>query len=265
MIVDEHIQVADLCTLQFREPLEYELYPEQADLYIPKITTQELKVQVLTTEAIDTADKLYLVMYTDKGYQLTSLIKKFAITLVSTGIYQANVTLSKNEIASIAEDTIVYFSIETNDATPTVYATSLWYKINPSYTADLKQITYAHSENDWNVQFSTNEFTLTVECGFVPMDSRDEQETDDFSQQDMVNETVYGDEYEVLGLNFGNVLGIPNWLRLKLSRASLCDTFKVSGTSITRIKGAKMEKTKDTYSGLAMYKLDVQKIKNYLQ
>lgn len=262
MIDDNNIQVADLCVLQFREPLEYEMYPEQVDMYCPKIWNQELKVQVLTNQTIDTADNLYLVIYNDKGYKLGS--KKFAIDLVSTGIYQANATFSKNDIAAITENSTVYFSIEKNDAS-VVYATSVWYIINPAYTDDLKQITYAHGTNDWNVQFSTSEFTITVEAGFKPTDSRDEQDTEDFVEQNMVNETIFGDEYEVIGLTFGDKTGIPNWLRKKISRASLCDTFKVDGVEYSRIQGAKVEKIDDTYHGLATYKLDIQTIKNYLQ
>lgn len=267
MIDDNNIQVAELCTLQFREPREYVMYPEQADMYCPKIgITKLIRVQVLVSEAIATADELYLRAYTDKGYLVASLEKQFTIaeTAVDSGFFYADAILEVADLADVDEDTIAYFSIENLDKS-TIYASSLWYKINPLYTGDLKYIDYAHGSNDWNVQFNSNTFRIWVECGYVPIDSRDEQETEDFVQQNMVNELTYGDEYEVIGLTFGGVEGIPNWLRKKISRASLCDTFEVNDEPITRIQGAKMEKVADTYSGLAIYKLDVQTTNNYLQ
>ena len=267
MIDDNNIQVADLCTLQFREPLEYEMYPEQVDMYCAKIANQELKVQVLVDSSLELAPPK-IVCYNDKGYEL--IVADFVIseTEVGTNIFYAEVTISKSSIAAIAENSIVYFSIESDDRVD-IFATSVWYTINPAYTGDLKQITYSHSENDWNVQFNDSSFTLTVECGFIPEDNRDEQEVDDFVQQNMVNEITYGDEYEVIPLTYGDGIGIPNWLRIKLSRASLCDNFKVSKDNvdmpITRIQGAKMEKVKATENGLGIYKLDVQRTNNYLQ
>jgi len=262
MINENYIKVADLCTLQFREPLEYGMYPEQTEMYIPKITEQELKVQVLVAPSVVVNGNLYIQIIKENG--VVVLEKTFAISTLLLGTYYyATVTFTANEIAAIAENTICYFSILD---VGTEIASSVWYEINPVYKGDLKKITYGHGENDYNVIFLTGtEFSLTVEAGFVPIDSRDEQDTEDFIEQNMTNQTVYGDEYEVVGLTLGDGNGIPNWLRKKISRASLLDTFKVDGTEYVRVQGSKMEKVTDTYKGLAVYKIDLQTTINYLQ
>jgi len=262
MIDDTNIQVAELCTLQFREPRDYQMYPEQVERYCPKIVDQELKVQVLISSALHSADNLYLRIYNENDVKITE--KKFTVATLGT-YYYATATFTDVEIAAIAENTVCYFAIETNNAV-TVYATSVWYTINPAYTDDLKQITFTNSTNDWNVIFGSGTlFTITLECGFIPLDSTDEQETEDFIEQNMVNETVFGDEYEVLGFTLGDSVGIPNWLRKKISRASLCSTFKIDGVEYTRAQGSKMEKVTDTYNGLAVYRINLQTTKNYLQ
>ena len=109
------------------------------------------------------------------------------------------------------------------------------------------------------------EYSFDVECGVIPMDLRDEQEIEDFIQQDMVNETIYGETYGVLSYTFGDSKGIPFWLAQKINRASLCDEFFIEGEKHLRIKGAKIEKTEDTENGLAVYKLDFQTENTYLQ
>ena len=263
MINDTYIQAPELCTLQFREPREHLLYPEQVNEYCPKIWNQELRIQVLGDAGFYSTPPI-IVIYDDKGYYKQPLLRGFTVSLLPNGSAVLNVVFTKAEIAAMPENDVICFSIENNTRT-VIYAQSLWYKVNPSFTKDLKQITYSHGSSDWNVQFNSNEFTLTLEAGFTPQDSRDEQEVDDFMQQNMVNETVYGDSYEVIGLTYGNKTGIPNWLRRKLDMASLCDTFKVNDESITRIQGAKIERIAEGYHGLGIYKLDVQTLKNYLQ
>jgi hypothetical protein len=105
MINETYIKVADLCTLQFREPLEYEMYPEQTEMYIPKITEQELKVQVLVSEAIHTANALSLRAYKENGVQVAE--KAFTMTeLLADTFYYATATFTANEIAAIAENTV---------------------------------------------------------------------------------------------------------------------------------------------------------------
>ena len=256
------LQAATLCTLQFVEPIETELYPEQYDYYAPKITNQELKVQVLISAALYAftgENVLWIRAYTESG--MVKLQKAMTVATVSSGIYTATATFSKSDIAAISENTCAYFSIEKKDKS-VVYATSLYYIINPTDTKDLKQITYGHSENDYNVQFGNDTFQITLECGFKPSDLRTEQEQEDFMQQNMVNETVYGDSYEVKGLTTGV---IPFWLAHKLDMASILDTFKINDVAHTRIQGSKMEKTESSQEGLGVYKLDLQTLINYLQ
>lgn len=113
--------------------------------------------------------------------------------------------------------------------------------------------------------FGSNTFQLSVECGFTPQDNRTEQEIEDFMEQNMTNEVVYGDTYLVQGLTIGSGMGIPNWLRHKIDMASLLDTFEVNGEHYTRVQGSKMEQIEPTKYGLGIYKLDLQTETNYLQ
>ena len=108
-------------------------------------------------------------------------------------------------------------------------------------------------------------FSLFVECGFVPRDFRGEQETEDFLDQTLTNETVYGNHYEIHPLTIGDNGGIPNWLAYKVMSATLCDTFQIDGVDYERVNGSKFEKVEDTENGLAIYKVDLQTENTYLQ
>lgn len=110
-----------------------------------------------------------------------------------------------------------------------------------------------------------NTFAIDVDCGIIPKDLRDEQEIEDFIQQDMVNETIYGETYGVESYTFGSSKGIPFYLAQKINRASLCDDFFINNVRKLRIKGAKLEKTDDTENGLGVYKIDFQSENTYLQ
>ena len=112
---------------------------------------------------------------------------------------------------------------------------------------------------------ATNEFEISVECGTIPKDVREEQEIEDYIQQDMINETVYGEVYQVLPFTFGTSKGIPYWLASKINRASLCDSFKINDEKLVRVVGSKMEKVDDTENGLGVYRIDFQQEINYLQ
>ena len=265
MIHDEDsIQVASLCPIQFREPKELDLYPDQYDYFIPKIWNSMVRIQVYFSQYVAINDMPLLLLKNESGRVFAE--KTFTVSETSTGsgIYTGNVSLTKEEIELIPSETIAYFEITNSDKTE-VYADSLWYEINPYYTKNLKTLSYSHSENDYGIQFNGNKFTLTVECGYTPQDSRTEQDSEDFMQQNMVNEVVYGDTYEVLGLTVGTDLGIPNWLRHKIDMASLLDTFEVNGEAVTRVQGSKMEQVEPSKHGLGIYKLDVQTLKNYMQ
>ncbi len=260
MINDDHIISSFLCTLQFREPLEYDAYPDQYNYYIPKIYNQDLLVQLLVSEEVKNANAMWITLYDEEDNQL--LTKAFTISTLSAGIYYANANITKAELQALGSDKVGYFSVTTN---ATEIATSLWYLINPTKVKTLKTITYSHGENDYSVVFGSNTFQLSVECGFTPQDNRTEQEIEDFMEQNMTNEVVYGDTYLVQGLTIGSGMGIPNWLRHKIDMASLLDTFEVNGEHYTRVQGSKMEQIEPTKYGLGIYKLDLQTETNYLQ
>ena len=80
-----------------------------------------------------------------------------------------------------------------------VLADSVWYTINPTFPKRPAR-DCTHTKKTTTTLFfkhgaNTYKFKIWVEGGFIPKDERDEQEVEDFIQQDMVNETVYGDEY----------------------------------------------------------------------
>ena len=66
MINDEHVISPILCTLQFREPLEYEAYPDQYEYYIPKIYNQDLLVQLLVSEDVKNDNAMWITLYDEE-------------------------------------------------------------------------------------------------------------------------------------------------------------------------------------------------------
>lgn len=254
MILDEHIQVSELCPIQFREPVSSADYPLQFE-YTPKIL-DEIRVQFLISKDIYENHSVRLNVKTETGYTIKSIV--CSKQELSEGFYYSNAWLDLSDI----QDQMVYFEIYTDQ----LVAKSLWYYVNPKQRKHLRKISYNHYPNDWNMIFDEDYFFFFVEGGMIPMDSRIEQETEDFIEQDMTNETVYGDSYEVQPFTFGLAGdGIPNYLRNKINRALICNSFMVDSVDYIRTNGAKLEKTDDTYNGLAIYKIDLQTIKNYLQ
>ncbi len=230
MIYDRtNIQISELCPLQFTEPRSTDFYPA-ANEYCGKISgSSDLVVQVLISEDTYADDSLYLRLCDINGNE--KLLVSFTRTILSTGFYYANVTVSSAQLLSLGRDFIGYFQVY-EAADEIVFADSVWYTINPTFQNDLQEIEYTHEENDYNTVFkhgaNTYKFKIWVEGGFIPKDERDEQEVEDFIQQDMVNETVYGDEYVVEPFTLGdNISGVPNWLRKKFSRISLLDSVKI--------------------------------------
>lgn len=229
MIYDRtNIQISELCPLQFTEPRSTDFYPA-ANEYCGKISgSSDLVVQVLISGTLYTSDVNYIRVFDINGnIKLTSL---FSVSLLSAGYYYANATITKSQLNTLGNDFIGYFDIYDAE-TENILADSVWYTINPTFQNDLQEIEYTHEENDYNTVFkhgaNTYKFKIWVEGGFIPKDERDEQEVEDFIQQDMVNETVYGDEYVVEPFTLGdNISGVPNWLRKKFSRISLLDSVK---------------------------------------
>ena len=264
MINEEYIKVASLSPIQFREPVELDQYPEQHDYYIPKIgATADLVMQFLGDVSIFN-HTVILTIVNDKGYRLVANELTFEETGAGSGIYYANATFTSVQLSALPKDTVAYFELH-NDDMSEIFATSLWYKINPSSTGSLKKLSYVHHKNDWNIQFNGTTFNLWVECGYIPSDIRNEQDVEDFQQQNMTNEILYGDTNEVKPITFGGLLGIPYWLARKIDMGTLCSTVKLDGKEIVRIKGAKMEKTEGTKHGMGVYKIDTQTTENYLQ
>ena len=264
MINEEYISVASLSPIQFREPVGLDEYPEQHDFYVPKIgVTDDLIMQFIG--AVELLNQtVILALVTDKGYRVLTTELTFTETGTGSGIYYANATFTMGELAGLPKDTIAYFELH-NDDMSEIFAKSIWYKINPSSTSTLKKLSYVHYKNDWNIQFNGTTFNLWVECGYIPSDIRNEQDVEDFEQQNMTNEILYGDTSEVMPITFGGVLGIPYWMARKVDMATLCSTVKLDGKEIVRIKGAKIEKTEATKPGLGVYKIDTQTTENYLQ
>lgn len=243
MIYDRtNIQISELCPLQFTEPRSTDFYPA-ANEYCGKISgSSDLVVQVLISEEVYSADTMYIKILDANGVEVDRAT--FNRTLLSTGYYYANATITVSQFNSIGKNFNGYFEIcyektvIINPLPPfeaelviTKLADSVWYTINPTFQNDLQEIEYTHEENDYNTIFkhgaNTYKFKIWVEGGFIPKDERDEQEVEDFIQQDMVNETVYGDEYVVEPFTLGdNISGVPNWLRKKFSRISLLDSVK---------------------------------------
>ena len=229
MIYDRtNIQISELCPLQFTEPRSTNFYPA-ANEYCGKISgSSDLVVQVLISIDVYYGDSLFLRLCDINGNE--KLLVSFTRTILSTGFYYANATVSSTQLLSLGRDFIGYFQVY-EAADEIVFADSVWYTINPTFQNDLQEIEYTHEENDYNTVFkhgaNTYKFKIWVEGGFIPKDERDEQEVEDFIQQDMVNETVYGDEYVVEPFTLGdNISGVPNWLRKKFSRISLLDSVK---------------------------------------
>lgn len=229
MIYDRtNIQISELCPLQFTEPRSTDFYPA-ANEYCGKISgSSDLVVQVLISGTLYVSDYNYIRVFDINGnIKLTS---PFSVSLLSAGYYYANATITKSQLNTLGRDFIGYFDIYDAEI-DNILADSVWYTINPTFQNDLQEIEYTHEENDYNTVFkhgaNTYKFKIWVEGGFIPKDERDEQEVEDFIQQDMVNETVYGDEYVVEPFTLGdNVSGVPNWLRKKFSRISLLDSVK---------------------------------------
>jgi len=257
MIDRDNIQIAELCPIQFAEAEETRYYGQQLE-YTPKLL-QGIKVQCLISEELYENDDMWLIIEDEEGGLLSSSTRGF-VSELSEGIYYCNFEVDIELFGEIP-NVCGHILIQSGSI---VLAKSILYEFNPSYKEDLKFISYNHSENDYSVIFGDS-FTIWVECGFKPQDTDDNQDVEEFMEQNLTNELVYADEYEVNVLTIGGGKGIPHWLKKKISRASLLDTFMINNVEYKRIQGSKMEKIEDTREGLATYRLSLQKTINYLQ
>lgn len=268
MIYDRtNIQISELCPLQFTEPRSTDFYPA-ANEYCGKISgSSDLVVQVLISAKLEISD-INAIRIIDINGNI-KLDKIFIVSTLSLGYYYAYVTITSAEFTALGKDFIGYFEIHDYE-TQTKLADSVWYKINPTFQNDLQEIEYTHEENDYNTIFkhgaNTYKFKIWVEGGFIPKDERDEQEVEDFIQQDMVNETVYGDEYVVEPFTLGDsVLGVPNWLRKKFSRITLLDNVKYKqmvNPSRNLVSNSLINETSGAY-GFGLRTVDLKKGETY--
>lgn len=259
----DKIVIPELCPIQFTEPVESAYYRMQYD-FTP-IVVGGTKVIFFTEN-----DNVYeLKLVDENGLVLYSIAGE--PTELSDGYFY--IVFEVSEI--LFENKVAQFVILDED--DVVLAESVWYIVNPDDTSLVKRIEYNHSENDYNMIFTEDEpFAIDLVCGFKPQDARVEEETEDFLEQNMVNETIDGDQYLVTPITFDN---IPAWMAVKLARVFKCDFVEISTLELDedynvnlttlgeykRVNGSKIEKVEDTYKGLANYKIDIQKNENYIQ
>jgi len=252
----DHIFFPDLSPIYFGEDFDLEFYPYQKE-YIPKLVSDTKFIAFFSADVV-AADDLKFKIYSCEDVEMYSA--DVTITNLSDTYYYAIWTLLPQTVIT-EQDFVGYMTFE-SDTMAVTFARSVYYMFNPSYTGDIKKLSYTNDDNDFNMIFvegeTTHEYVIDVECGFIPKDIRNEQLVEEFVSQDLVNNVIYGDEYTVYPLTIGDSLGVPSWLASLISKATLCDTFEVNDKGYERVEGAKIEKVEDTYNGLAVYKLDLQ-------
>lgn len=259
----DHIFFPDLCPIYFGEPNDIDFYPYQEE-YLPKLVSDTKLIAFFSGDVYTAAD-LKLKIYSIDDVELHS--EGVTIVNVSDTYYYAIISLAPQTLID-SEDVVAYFTFE-SVSMDMVFARSTYYMFNPSYTGDIKKISFTNDDNDYNMIFvegeTTHEYVIDVECGFIPKDVRNEQVVEEFVSQDLINNVIYGDEYTVYPLTIGDSLGVPSWLAIMISKATLCETFKVNDKEYERVEGAKLEKVEDIYEGLAVYKIDLQSIIRHMQ
>jgi len=232
--------------------LEANYYKEQWD-YCP-VVLNKTRIIIFISEAwYEDTEDIYCELI-DENDNVLNTIDGVKAEL-SDGYYYVRFDFTDVD----AENAIAKFSIKKNGIEK---AYSLWYSINPDDNSTIKTIEYNHGENDFEMVFDATNYTIDLVCGYRPEDQRIEEEAEDFIEQNMVNETVYGDQYLVTPITFDN---IPAYQAVKVARIFKCDTTIVDGIGVKRISGSKLEKAEGTYSGLGNYKIDVQQNDNYIQ
>lgn len=200
-----------------------------------QVTISETKISVVIKTSVDADD--FSVIITDNIDTVTKAV-------TSTGTTTYTVEFTNAELAALINKYVV-FKIVGEDGTATDENFAV-------YIGDVVFLRFFY-------------FSISIECGFIPRDFRGEQETEDYLDQSLTNETIYGNHYEVNPLTIGDNGGVPNWLAYKMMCATLCDTFKIDDIQYKRVNGSKFEKVEDTENGLAIYKVDLQTENTYLQ
>lgn len=220
------------------------------ELFLPVVSSWFLSGLITSAKAKIIEDDIVITFASNEG-----VIPPFDVYFIdkNTGLIHVEYITSTNLIEYVVTVPVSTFSgyeisifVITDDGSDYIIKSTNFYTIGTTIS-------------------TTNKLSLDVECGFIPMDSRDEQQAEDYLEQNLVNETLYGDIYEVVPLTIGDSHGITNWLRKKINWATFCDNFTIDGNIYKRTEGSKMEKIEDCENGLATYRIDLQTDINYLQ
>jgi hypothetical protein len=151
----------------------------------------------------------------------------------------------------------------------TKIADSVVYERNPSYTSDLKTISFSSSVNDFGVIFNNSTydptFKLYVECGFIPNGFKTKSNKEDFTDQNMDNSVIFAMPYETETLTLGDSLGIPNWLVRKLNYVFMLENILIDAVKYVPTPEANIELVENTYNGLGIYSIELQKTNTFFQ
>lgn len=255
-----HIQIPVLCPINFSEPTELVFYPNQEN-YIPKMKSgsQPFQIRISQTYYDDAVNAITLQMLDING-NVGSPITLTKATL-STGFYYAYCNFN------VGSDT-GYIQFELYHGA-TKLADSLVYERNPTYTSDLKTITFGSTVNELGVTFNNSSydpvFQLYVECGFMPDGFKVKSNKEDFVDQNMDNSVIFAMPYETEMLTIGDSLGIPNWLARKLNYVFMLETVKIDSIQYTPAPETNLEMVESTYKGLGVYSIELQKINTFYQ
>ena len=109
-----------------------------------------------------------------------------------------------------------------------------------------------------------NIFSFIVDGGFVPLEESIEQESEDFVSQELVNQTIYGDEYISMSFVLGTK-GVPIWIAKKFSGATICSEFYINDEEFVRSQGSSPEKIDEYEDYMYNWRMKLQNTKNYIQ
>jgi hypothetical protein len=259
-ILTTEIQVPVLCPINFSEPTELLYYPEQ-EKYIPKIKSgsQPFQIRISDTYYNDAVNAITLKMLDIDGVVGSPITLTKA--MLSTGFYYAYCDLNVGTDSG-------YVQFELYHGTTRI-AESLVYERNPTYTSDLKTITFSSTINDFGVIFNHSSydptFKLCVECGFIPSGFKVKSNKEDFTDQNMDNSVIFAMPYETEILTLGDSLGIPNWLVRKLNYIFMLQTVLIDSIQYVPTPEANIELVEGTYKGLGIYSIELQKTNTFYQ
>jgi len=249
------IRIPILCPIEFQEAEELFFYPNQ-EKYTPKVRGDEVQpFQIMISYAFYISlDAITLKMYNLAGVVSTFTLAKHTL---SVDFYYADCDIHYGM-------TTDFVKFELYKGT-TLLADSVIYERNPSYQMDIKRINYSHNENDFGVVFGGAIFRIDLECGFIPNGFKTMTNKEDFVDQKMNNNIIFGIPYETYLLTIGNNLGIPNWLIRKMNYICILDNVAIDGQPYFVTQGSNIELVEQTENGLGIYSIEMQKDNTYSQ